>query len=55
MLTGLLSRLLYGVSPRDLPTILAAGLLLAAAGALAAYLPARRAMRIDPMGALRCE
>jgi predicted permease len=55
VLTGLLSKLLFGVSPRDLPTILAAGLLLAGAGALAAYLPARRAVRIDPIAALRCE
>ena len=55
VLTGLLSKLLFGVSPRDLTTILAAGILLAGAGALAAYLPARRAVRIDPIAALRCE
>ncbi len=55
MLTGLLAKLLFGVSPRDLTTILAAALLLAAAGAVAAYLPARRAVRIDPIAALRCE
>ena len=54
-LTGLLSRLLYGVGPHDLPTILGAALVLAATGALAAYLPARRAMTVDPMVALRLE
>ncbi len=55
MLTGLLVKLLYGVGPHDVPTILGAGLLLAAAGALAAWLPARRALRVDPISALRCE
>ncbi len=54
-LGGLLARLLYGVGPRDAVTIAGAGLLLAAAGALAAYLPARCAARVDPMVALRCE
>jgi predicted permease len=54
-LTGLLRRLLYGVEPHDVPTILGAGLILAAAGALAAYLPARRALGVDPMVALRRE
>jgi hypothetical protein len=41
--------LLYGVGPRDGTTMLAA------AGALAAFLPAWRAVRVDPIAALRGE
>jgi predicted permease len=53
--TRLLANLLFGVSPLD-PRVLAAacGLLLSA-GLLAAWLPARRAMRVDAAGALRRE
>jgi ABC-type antimicrobial peptide transport system permease subunit len=40
--------LLYGLEPRDRPTLVAAVLVLAAIGALAGWLPARRASRIDP-------
>jgi ABC-type antimicrobial peptide transport system permease subunit len=46
---------LYGVQPNDVLTVSAAVLVLAAAGALASYLPARRAARVDPMVALRYE
>jgi ABC-type antimicrobial peptide transport system permease subunit len=45
--------LLYGLQPRDPVTLLAAALTLAAVGALAAWLPARRASRIDPAVVLR--
>ncbi|MEO8026818.1 MAG: ABC transporter permease [Bryobacteraceae bacterium] len=47
--------LLYGLTPRDPATMLAAAVLLAAAAFLAAYLPARRAALLDPMDALREE
>jgi hypothetical protein len=45
--------LLYGLEPRDPLTTFAAVLVLAAAGALAAWLPAQRAARIDPAEVLR--
>ncbi len=54
-LTRLLSALLFGVSPMDPPTIIGALLLLAAVGLLACYLPARRALKVDPLTALRQE
>jgi len=47
--------LLYGVSAYDPLTIIAAMALIAVVSALAAYIPARRASRVDPMIALRYE
>jgi len=46
---------LFGVSPTDAGTLLAAASILGVVILGAAYLPARRAARIDPMVALRCE
>jgi ABC-type antimicrobial peptide transport system permease subunit len=47
--------LLYGVQPGDLASLGIAIGVLAAAGTLAAWIPARRASRIDPIQALRYE
>jgi predicted permease len=53
--TRLLSGFLYGVSPFDPLTFTAVPLFLAGVVVLACWLPARRAARVDPMVALRCE
>jgi putative ABC transport system permease protein len=54
-LTWLLSSLLFEVRASDPITFGAVALLLAAVALLACYVPARRAMRADPMIALRYE
>jgi putative ABC transport system permease protein len=49
----LVGSLVYGVHPQDLATLLSAVLALSAIGAATAWLPARRAARIDPVAVLR--
>jgi putative ABC transport system permease protein len=55
LLTRMLTTLLYGVAATDPVTFLAVSVLLIATAALAGYLPARRASRIDPLTALRVD
>jgi ABC-type antimicrobial peptide transport system permease subunit len=50
-----LAHMLYGVNPRDPLTLLAGPSILAVVALLAIWLPARRAMGMDPMAALRAE
>jgi ABC-type antimicrobial peptide transport system permease subunit len=54
-LTRLMGQLLFDVSPTDPVTLSAVVLLLALMALIACYVPAVRAMRIDPMRALRTE
>jgi ABC-type antimicrobial peptide transport system permease subunit len=50
---GLMRRLLFGIPPHDAVTFATITVVLAGVGVLAAYLPARRAARVDPITALR--
>ena len=55
VLTRVMASLLFGVSAMDLLTFATVPVILAATAALACYLPARRATRVDPVIALREE
>jgi len=54
-LTRLLESQLFEVRPMDPLSILVGATVLMGVGLLASYLPARRAAKVDPVVALRCE
>jgi len=53
--TGILTKLLYQLSPTDPATFVACAVIVAVMTVAAAWLPARRATKVDPMVALRCD
>jgi hypothetical protein len=55
LITRVVASMVRGVSPYDVPSLIAVVLLIAVAGLAACYFPARRATKVDPMVALRHE
>jgi len=53
--TRYLNAMLFGLTPLDPATFFGVALLFACVAALAAFIPARRATRVDPSIALRCQ
>jgi ABC-type antimicrobial peptide transport system permease subunit len=54
-LTRFLSSMLFGIGSNDPVTLLVVAAALALIALLACYIPARRAMKVSPIVALRCE
>jgi putative ABC transport system permease protein len=54
-LTRLMGSMLHEVQPNDVPTFITVSVLVGLAGILASLVPARRASRVDPILALRCD
>jgi ABC-type antimicrobial peptide transport system permease subunit len=54
-LARLIAAFLFGTSPTDSVTFAATGVVLMVVAMVAAYVPARRASRVDPMSALRAD
>jgi ABC-type antimicrobial peptide transport system permease subunit len=50
-----MARVLYGIRPADAPTFVGMTLLLVGVAVFACYVPARRALRVNPIVALRLE
>jgi predicted permease len=54
-LTRYLESLLFGITPLDWPTFVVVALFMGGVATFASYVPARRATKLDPIAALRCE
>jgi ABC-type antimicrobial peptide transport system permease subunit len=55
VITRVLDSVLYGVSPTDPTTLIAVSVIMLLIAGLASYVPAQRAMNVDPVEALRAE
>jgi putative ABC transport system permease protein len=55
VVTRVIANLLWNVSPRDPPTLIAVIAVVAVSGLAACFFPARRAAKVDPLVALRYE